>query len=105
MKYEEALQTIKDKNYKPIILCIGKTKKFEGVEFVETCKALNCDALGHCYDTWLFVKCETKYVEYLNNCFRGNNFEIYGETRGSNFRVMGKCNTKKTYKNPKVKII
>jgi len=105
MEYEKALKTIKDKNYKPIILYIGKTKRFEGVEFVETDKYLNCDDFGSCYDTWLFVKCEPKYVEYLDNCFRGDNFEIYGETRGSNFRVMGKCNTKKTCKNPKVKII
>ncbi len=99
-----ALKTIKDKNYKPIRLCIGKLKKFDGVEFSAKGTA-PYDYIIDWYDTWLFIKCDPKYVDYLNKEFIGENFKIYGEKCGSNFRIMGKVNTKKIYKNPKAKII
>lgn len=115
MNYMEALKTIEKFNLKPIRLDIGKLKKFEGVEFpapdrepyltrdgdLET----DPDKLSCPYDTWIFVKCGSKYVDYLDNHFFGKNFIIYGETCGDDFRVMGKINTKKTYKNPKATII
>ena len=104
MEYEEALKTIKDKNYKPIRLCIGKLKKFDGVEYSAKGTA-PYDYIIDWYDTWLFIKCDPKYVDYLNKEFIGENFKIYGEKCGSNFRIMGKVNTKKIYKNPKAKII
>ena len=119
MNYVEALKTtlktIERFNLKPIRLEIGKRKKFEGRE----CPATNRDPylsrdgilvtdpakLACHYHTWIFVKCEPKYVDYLANHFFGKNFIIYGETCGDDFRVMGKLNTKKTYKNPKATII
>ena len=115
MVYIEALKTIEKFNLKPIRLDIGKLKKFEGVEYPATDRepylkrdgTLETDPykLSCPYDTWIFVKCGVKYVDYLDNHFFGKNFIIYGETCGDDFRVMGKMNTERTYKNPKATII
>lgn len=110
MDYEEALKTIQDQNCKPIRLEIGKLKKFEGVEVENIvdhfgyCDCGCCDCNG-CYDAWLFIKCDPKYIDYFDQEFTGENFRIYGETCGTNFKVMGKSNTKRIYKNPKTKIV
>ena len=111
MNYEEALKTIERRDLKPVRLEFGKRKKFQGVEFTAIRREPYINWLGvwvdprTSYNSWIFVNCGQKYVDYLDNHFFGKNFIIYGESHGDDFIIMGKSNKERTYKNPKVNII
>lgn len=81
MTFKETLEHVKTHHEtRPICLTIGD-KTFEGVEF--------SDSDEH-YNGWLLVKASPKDVNFLDNDFVGKKWDIYGETRGRNFRFMGK---------------
>ena len=118
MKYKEAVKDNKDRDPKPIRLEIAKFKKFEGVEIESRIgDCCNCcdndnddDGYTFCdcpyYDSWLIIKCDPKYIDYFDMAeFTGENFKLYGETCGDNFKIIGKSKTKYKYKNPNTKIV